>query len=133
MFLLIGDLVAKYLTLCDPIDCSLPGSSVHGIFQARILEWVAISSSRASSPPRDQTWVFCIAGRFFTNWATREAHVNFMKCRRQHLTLKHFKNYGAMLCIVQLYNIYYTVQFEKSKRILRWKWKCTKKKCDILV
>ena len=42
-------------TLCDPVDCSLPGSSVHGIFQARILEWVAISSSRVSSQPRKQT------------------------------------------------------------------------------
>ena len=52
---------------CDPMDCSLPGSSVPGIFQARILEWVAISFSRGSSPPRDQTWVSCIAGGFFTN------------------------------------------------------------------
>ena len=60
------------LTLCEPMDCSLPGSSVHGICQARILEWVAISFSRGSSRPRDQTWVFCIAGRFFTIWATRE-------------------------------------------------------------
>ena len=42
-------------TLCDPMDCSLPGSSVHGIFQARILEWVAIYSSRGSSRPRDRT------------------------------------------------------------------------------
>ena len=41
------------LILCNPMDCSLPGSSVHGISQARILEWVAISSSRGSSPPRD--------------------------------------------------------------------------------
>ena len=54
---------------CNPIDCSLPGSSVRGILQARILEWVAISFSRASSQPRNQTWVSCIAGRFFTNWA----------------------------------------------------------------
>ena len=43
------------LTLCDPMDCSLPGSSVHGIFQARILEWVAVPSSRGSSQPRDRT------------------------------------------------------------------------------
>ena len=50
-------------TLCDPMDCSLPGSSVHGIFQARILECVAISFSRGSSRPRDQTWVSHIAGR----------------------------------------------------------------------
>ena len=59
--------------LCDPMDCSPPRSSVHEIFQARILEWVAISFSRGSSQPRDQTQVFCTAGRFFTNWATREA------------------------------------------------------------
>ena len=55
-----------FLTLCDPMDCSPPGSSVHGILQARILQWVAISFSRASFPPRNQTWVSCIAGRFFT-------------------------------------------------------------------
>ena len=61
-------------TLCDPMDCSPPGSSVHGIFQARILEWVAISFSRGSSQPRDGTQVSCTAGRFFTDWATREAH-----------------------------------------------------------
>ena len=49
-----------------PMDCSLPGSSVHEIFQAGILEWVAMPSSRASSQPRDQTRVSCIAGGFFT-------------------------------------------------------------------
>ena len=51
---------------CDPMDCSLPGSSVPGILQARILERVAISSSRGSSRPRDQTHVSCISGKFFT-------------------------------------------------------------------
>ena len=61
------------LTLCDPMNCCPPGSSVHGILQARILEWVAISFSRRSSQSRDQTLVSCIAGRFFTIWATREA------------------------------------------------------------
>ena len=59
--------------LCDPMDCSWPGSSVHGILQARILEWVAMQSSKGSSWPRDGTQVFCIAGGFFTSWATREA------------------------------------------------------------
>ena len=53
-------------TLCNPMDCSLPGSSVHGILQARIVEWVAISFSRGSCQPRDQTLVSCIADRFFT-------------------------------------------------------------------
>ena len=61
-------------TLCDPMDCSLPGSSVHGIFQARILEWVAIPFSMGSSRLRLQTWVSCIIGRFFTICSTREAH-----------------------------------------------------------
>ena len=51
-------------TLCDPMDCSPSGSSVHGILQARILEWVAMPSCRASSQPRDQTQVSCTAGRF---------------------------------------------------------------------
>ena len=57
------------------MDCSPPGSSVHGILQARILEWVAISFSRGSSQPRDRTQVFRIAGRRFNLWATREAQV----------------------------------------------------------
>ena len=51
---------------CDPMDCSLPGSSVHGILQARRLEWFAISFSRGSSRSRDQTCISCIAGEFFT-------------------------------------------------------------------
>ena len=55
----------SYLTLCNPMDGSLPGSSVHGILQARILEWVAILFSRGSSQPRDQTQVSCIAGTFY--------------------------------------------------------------------
>ena len=53
------------LNLCDAMDCSLPGSSVHGILQARLLEWVAMPSSRGSSQPRDWTQVSCIAGGSF--------------------------------------------------------------------
>ena len=59
-------------TLCDPMGCSLPGSPVHGIFQARVLEWVAISFFRGSSRPRDQTWVSRIGGKRFTVGTTRE-------------------------------------------------------------
>ena len=58
---------------CELMDCSPPGLSVNGNSPARILEWVAIPFSRRSSLPRDQTWVSCIAGRFFIIWATREA------------------------------------------------------------
>ena len=60
------------LALCDPMDCRPPGSSVQGILQARILEWVALPSSRGSSRPRGRSWVSCTANRFFTIWATRE-------------------------------------------------------------
>ena len=63
-------------TLCDPTDCSPPGSSVHGIFQARMLEWVAISSSRGPSQPRDRTHVSCIPhiGRqILYHWVSWEA------------------------------------------------------------
>ena len=62
-----------YPTVCDTMDCSPPGSSVHGVIQAGILEWFAILLSRGSSWLRDKTQVSCIAGRFFTGWATREA------------------------------------------------------------
>ena len=67
------DYPLQYSGLENSIDCSLPGSCVHGILQARILEWVAISFSRGSSQPRYQTQVSCIAGRFFTNLTMREA------------------------------------------------------------
>ena len=67
-----SELAQSCLTLCDPMDCSLPGSSVHGIFQARVLEWVVISFSRGSSQPRDRTLVSRIAGKYFNLWATRE-------------------------------------------------------------
>ena len=59
-------------TLCDPMDCSLPGFSVLGILHARILEWFASPFSKGSSRPRDRTWVFSIAGIFFSIWATGE-------------------------------------------------------------
>ena len=61
------------LTLSNPTDCCPHGSSVHGILQARILEWVVISSSRGTSQPRDWTQVSYLIGRFFTVWVTREA------------------------------------------------------------
>ena len=73
---LICEVAQSCPTLCNPMDCSPPGSSIHGILQARILEWVAISFSRGSSQPRDQTQVSCVAGRRFNLWVTREANVS---------------------------------------------------------
>ena len=72
-----SEVAQSCLTLCDPVDCSLTGSSIQRILQARILEWVAISFSRGSSWPRDQTQVSCIAGRRFTLWASRWAFLIF--------------------------------------------------------
>ena len=66
------------LTLCDPMDPSLPGSSVHETFQARILEWVAITYSRGSSQPRDQTCIscaLCIGKQILHHCATWEAYI----------------------------------------------------------
>ena len=75
-----GKVAQSCLTLCNPMDCSLPGFSVHGILQARILEWVTISFYRGSSQPKDQTEVSWIARRHFNLWATREAHESIYKC-----------------------------------------------------
>ena len=73
-------------TLHDPMDCSLLGSSVHGIFQEKILDLVSMPSSRGSSQPRDQTQVSCIACEFFTAF-TREAH--------QDIKTPHFTAFGV--------------------------------------
>ena len=84
--------VHTHVQLFDPMDCSPPGSSVHAIFQARILEWVAISISKGSFRPRDWTWVSHIAGRLFTIWATPRGFPNhltsitkdtFLACHRR--------------------------------------------------
>ena len=84
-------LVAKSCpTLCNPMDFSPPGSSVHGISQTRILEWVAISFSRGSSWPRDQTWVSCTGRRILYWWAIRKAQslITKKKLRSFKLTNK---------------------------------------------
>ena len=73
-----GSVAQSCLTLCDPMDCSPPGSSVHGILQARILECVVIPFSRGSSPPKDQIQVSCTAGRIF--YQLREALTEHTSC-----------------------------------------------------
>ena len=71
-----SDVAQSHPTLCDPMDCSLLGSSVHAIFQAVVLEWIATSFSRGSSWPRDWTWVSHIVDRCFTKHYTREVQVS---------------------------------------------------------
>ena len=73
--------VQCFPTLCDPMDCA-PDSFIHGIFQARILEWVAITFSRGSSQPRDWTLVSCITRRFFTVSAVAQLVRIRLQCRR---------------------------------------------------
>ena len=82
-----GEVAQSCLTLCDPMDCGLPGSSIQGILQARILEWVAISFSRGSSQPRDQIQVSCIGGRRFNLWDTREDFWSFGSALEQTRSL----------------------------------------------
>ena len=101
------------LTLCDPLDCSPPGSSVHGVLQVRILEFIAISFSRGSSQAMDQTWVSCTAGRFFPIWATSEDYYFLIaievKCH--HVAVPHgdVSECDAMM---------------KWFKLSLWKWKC---------
>ena len=87
-------------TLCDPIDCSLSGSSIYGIFQARVLEWIAISFSRGSPLPRNRTWVSRIAGWRFTFWATREAPEDrhYPEGPRMPMPSKHMLGTGGIMC-----------------------------------
>ena len=108
----IGDKKVKWklivaqscLTLCGPVDCSPPGSSVRGILQARIPEWVAIPFSRVSSWTRDQTQVSWIANRFFTIWATAEAQYRRrpLFIRNIHSNIEydgqHIDNFSEMHC-----------------------------------
>ena len=99
-----GQLLQSCPTLCDPLDCSLPGSSVPGTSQARILEWSAMPSSRGSSQPRDQTRVSCLAGRFFTHWATWEDSTSiiplyimlFLSFKRKDIWACHFQ-FGSIM------------------------------------
>ena len=87
-------------TLCDPMNCSLPGSSVHGIFQTRVLEWVAISFSRRSSQPRDWTQISCIVGRCFTIWATREvwSWPIYLESKAIHSCVFYSTSWGPWVC-----------------------------------
>ena len=94
-------------TFCNPTDCDPPGSSVQGILQARILDWVAIPFSRGSSRPWDQTW---FAGRFFTVWGTREAEVSLsLKDRslrlKRNLQIPFATNFKFIMRISKSYQI----------------------------
>ena len=108
-------------TLCNPMDYSPPGSSVHGILQARKLKWIAMPSSRGSSQPRDWTRVSCPARRFFNVWATRKAYSlellkisshKYIELLSYNLTLKtiglpfHNDSYRKLVKILETYHAF---------------------------
>ena len=116
------------LTLCNPMTCSLPGFSVHGIFQARIPQWVAISFSRGHSWPRYQTpvsSVSCISGRFFTHWAIREALYSreFPQSGTEPISSAHWANslllshWGSHIYISVYLIIYLSINTHTIQRI----------------
>ena len=116
-------LLSRVRLFVTPMDYSPPGSSVHGILQARILEWIAILFSRESPQPRDATQVSFIAGRFFTNWATRcitylalmcicvsNYHLVYFKCIQSRVCVCVCAHAQALLtCCVRLFAIPWTV------------------------
>ena len=87
------------LSLSNPMDCSPPGSSVHGILQASILEWVAVSPFRGPSWSRDRPQISRIAGRFFTIWATSEAPSTIT----DHLVYSHMPWYNLLHELLMLF------------------------------
>ena len=90
----------SHVRLCDPMDCSLPGSSVYGISQARKLEWIVMPSSRGSSQPRDQTRVSWTAGRFLTTEPPGKPHIHAAICKIDswwEATVKH-REPSMVLC-----------------------------------
>ena len=98
-----SEVAQSCLTLCDPMDYSLPGSSLHGIFQARVLEWVAISFSRGSFPPRDWPCISCISStgrRILNHWTTREPII---------------KQYNTILSFVR------SPDYTKTNYLTKWK------------
>ena len=106
-------------TLCNPMDCNPPGSSVHGIFQPRVLEQVAISYSRGSSQPRDQTCVSCIAGRSFITESTGKPRTQLFLSKSRSLyfiTCLKLQSYLELIFVIKSMNPFYIKEY-KAKNI----------------
>ena len=110
-------LLSHVRTLGDPMGCSLPGSSLHGIFQARILEWAVISFSSRSSWPRDWTRVSCTAGRLSTNRASRDDHRNRNRVHNKCTSLESSQSLPPPVC--------QKIVFHKNPQSQRTNFKCT--------
>ena len=106
---------------CDPMNCSLPGFSVLGMSQVRILEWVAISFPRVSFQPRGWTRISWIAGGFFTNWAMREAQLQWSTMYSNVQWSTTFKNYESLYCTL-VTSVTLCLHYSSTKK------KCQRKK-----
>ena len=104
--------------LCNSMDCSPPGFSIHGILQARILEWVAITFSRGSAWLNDWTQVSCVADWFFTVWATREAPI--LEWVAMSSLQGIFPTQGSNPDLLHCRRILYFLSHQGSPRILEW-------------
>ena len=106
-------------TLCNPMDCTLPDSSVHGIFQAIVLEWIAISFSSRSSRPRDGTQVSRIVDRRFTVWATKE-EVEFLgqACNCVCMTSNWCKIFSNIVKLIYILQKWKSIQCSPSCQYL---------------
>ena len=101
-------------TLCDPLDCSPPGSSVHRVFQARILEWVVISSSRGSSWLRAWTFISWIAGRFLTYFPIIYLYIYVYIERSTHICIYIERNNYRYMCICGLVYIHILLSLNRA-------------------
>ena len=115
-------------TLCDPMECSLPGFSVHGILQARILEWVAVLFSSGSSQPRDWTQLSHTEGGFSTIWTTREIQQNWSGWPIP--SLGDLPNPGIEPGLLHCRHILYQLSYQRSP-VWYWKIKKERKKAQI--
>ena len=110
------------LTLSNSLDCSPPGSSVHGITQARILEWVVISFSRGSPQFRDRTCVSCVAGGFFNHRATWEALCDYWlginAIHQVFLAFSLQNTWTALRLIGRIRRLYLAIEYEQGRRVL---------------
>ena len=111
-----SEVAQSFPTLCDPMDCSLAGSSIHGIFKARVLEWVSIAFSWGSSQLRDQTWESWVMGRCFYHRSHQESPLNayrvginsyhsFSRCPLMAALLS--SNSNGLHCIQNVFTHYY--------------------------
>ena len=123
-------------TLCDPIDCSLPGFSIHAILQARVLEWAVISFSKGSSQPRDQTRISHIVDRRFTVWAIIMLSIFFMSV----FTYSYFMIMSSFCYLINvLANLFwFLILYLALSYILRiqthvWVWYCLSRGCSLMM